>query len=182
MTLEQGGKSYVAEGLFGHETDTQDAEGEATLHAEWGHVTGEAVDRALGPFSGTIMQVPPMFSALHKDGKRLYELARQGVTVSRNSTSWQDRGVTVSRKKIINKTCTLLCCKRLVVLEPLSLSSFVLLLLPVTPNTWEVKLEVGCYGKKEEEKRKGAERQRWSSHGAYIYCEYLYLYLSIYIY
>ena len=69
------------EALLGHETNTQDAEGEATLHGEWGHVTQDAVDAALGQFTGEIMQVPPMFSALHKDGKRLYELARQGITV-----------------------------------------------------------------------------------------------------
>lgn len=77
----QGSKAYRAEALFGHETDTQDAEGEATLHGKWEHVTKEAVQGALGQFVGDILQVPPMFSALHKDGKRLYELARQGVTV-----------------------------------------------------------------------------------------------------
>lgn len=77
----QGGKSYVAEALLGHETNTQDAEGEATLHGEWEHVTNEAVERALGQFVGNITQVPPMFSALQKDGKRLYQLAREGITV-----------------------------------------------------------------------------------------------------
>lgn len=78
----QGSKAYRVEALLGYETNTQDAEGEVTLHGEWGHVTKEAVDEALGQFTGDIMQVPPMFSALHKDGKRLYELARQGITVS----------------------------------------------------------------------------------------------------
>ncbi|CAM9194161.1 unnamed protein product [Ascophyllum nodosum] len=81
----EGGKAYRVEALLGHETNTQDAEGEATLHGEWGHVTQDAVDAALGQFTGEIMQVPPMFSALHKDGKRLYELARQGITVERKA-------------------------------------------------------------------------------------------------
>lgn len=81
----KGGKGYRAEGLLGHETNTQDAEGEATLHGDWEHVTEEAVDGALGQFVGDIMQVPPMFSALHKDGKRLYQLAREGVTVERDA-------------------------------------------------------------------------------------------------
>lgn len=78
---KQGSKGYRAQALLGHETDTQDAEGEATVHGEWGHVRKETVDAALGQFVGDITQVPPMFSALHKDGKRLYELARQGITV-----------------------------------------------------------------------------------------------------
>ncbi|CAM9851583.1 unnamed protein product [Scytosiphon promiscuus] len=81
----KGSKGYRAEALLGHETNTQDAEGEATLHGEWEHVTGEAVDGALGQFVGDIMQVPPMFSALHKDGERLYELARKGITVEREA-------------------------------------------------------------------------------------------------
>lgn len=75
---------------MGHETDTQDAEGGATLHGEWGHVTGEKVDAALGQFVGDITQVPPMFSALHKDGKRLYELARKGITVRKGRGGAQD--------------------------------------------------------------------------------------------
>lgn len=66
---------------MGHETNTLDATGEATVHGEWEHVTNEAIDAALGQFTGDIMQVPPMFSALHKDGQRLYDLARKGVTV-----------------------------------------------------------------------------------------------------
>jgi tRNA pseudouridine55 synthase len=41
------------------------------------------IERALARFVGVIRQVPPMYSALHRDGKRLYELARQGVTVER---------------------------------------------------------------------------------------------------
>ncbi|CAM9888097.1 unnamed protein product [Ectocarpus sp. 4 AP-2014] len=81
----QGGKGYCAEALLGHETNTQDALGEATVHGEWEHVTKEDVDAALGQFTGDIMQVPPMFSALHKDGQRLYELARKGITVEREA-------------------------------------------------------------------------------------------------
>lgn len=72
---------YRVEALLGHETDTQDAEGEPTLHGEWGHVTNGVIDSALGQFTGDIMQVPPMFSALRRDGQRLYKLARQGITV-----------------------------------------------------------------------------------------------------
>eukprot|EP00903_Cladosiphon_okamuranus_P016040 g14810.t1 len=81
----QGSKAYRAEALLGYETDTQDSDGEATVHGEWGHVTAEGVGAALKRFLGDITQVPPMFSALHKDGQRLYELARKGITVEREA-------------------------------------------------------------------------------------------------
>lgn len=85
--INQGSKGYRAEALLGHETDTQDAEGQATVHGEWEHVTNEKVDAALEQFVGDITQVPPMFSALHKDGRRLYELARKGITVRSGAAS-----------------------------------------------------------------------------------------------
>ncbi|CAN0054315.1 unnamed protein product, partial [Discosporangium mesarthrocarpum] len=88
----QGTKGYLAEGLLGSETDTQDRLGEVTETADWSHVTLEALEAALPKFTGEIKQVPPMFSALRKDGKRLYQLAREGKTVEREA-----RTVTVHR-------------------------------------------------------------------------------------
>ena len=70
-------KAYVTEVAFGCATDTQDAQGEPV--AEGGHLPTEADIRAALPrFTGAIMQTPPMFSALKQDGKRLYQLARDG--------------------------------------------------------------------------------------------------------
>ena len=63
-------------------TDTYDAEGTvvATHPVE---VTRDEVEAALDDFKGPILQVPPMYSALKRDGKPLYKLARQGITVER---------------------------------------------------------------------------------------------------
>ena len=82
-------KTYEAEVCFGVTTDTGDAEGEVR---ERRPVTATESDlRAVLPrFTGPITQVPPMYSALKRDGKPLYELARQGVEVER-----QPRAVTI---------------------------------------------------------------------------------------
>ncbi|KAG5189435.1 pseudouridine synthase [Tribonema minus] len=81
----QGAKGYSAVGILGSETDTLDSEGQETEAMEWSHVTRDALMQALEQFRGDIMQVPPMYSALRKDGKRLHELARQGKVVERDA-------------------------------------------------------------------------------------------------
>jgi tRNA pseudouridine55 synthase len=80
--LQAGEKEYLAELRLGVTTDTQDAEGKILLTREVS-VTREQLDAALPNFIGRILQVPPMHSALHVDGKRLYEFAREGVEVER---------------------------------------------------------------------------------------------------
>ena len=73
-------KTYVARLKLGVETDTQDATGQVV--AERTVEVGEAeVRSALPAFVGDIWQVPPMYSALKRDGQRLYKLARRGETV-----------------------------------------------------------------------------------------------------
>ena len=74
-------KTYVACIRLGIETDTQDASG--AVVAERPVSAGEAELRAVLPrFTGEIRQVPPMYSALKRDGKRLYKLARKGESVA----------------------------------------------------------------------------------------------------
>jgi len=73
-------KTYEAEVRLGISTATHDAEGEITGRAEV-QVAREDVLAALGQFVGPIEQVPPMHSAIKHDGKRLYQLARQGVNL-----------------------------------------------------------------------------------------------------
>ena len=75
-------KEYVARVAFGIATDTLDADG-AILSREPMPVSVEEVEGVLSRFTGTIMQVPPMVSALRVDGRRLYELAREGQVVDR---------------------------------------------------------------------------------------------------
>ena len=74
-------KVYVARLKLGVETDTQDATGQVI--AQHTVDAGEAEIRAVLPrFTGNILQVPPMYSALKRDGKRLYQLARKGESVA----------------------------------------------------------------------------------------------------
>ncbi len=81
-------KEYEAVLLLGVETDTQDIGGTVLRTAEV-RAGEEEVQKAIASFAGQYEQVPPMYSALKVQGKRLYELARQGVTVEREARSVQ---------------------------------------------------------------------------------------------
>ena len=74
-------KTYVAGITLGISTDTYDSEGTAIYGKDPSYVTREQIEKLLPAFTGTIMQKPPAFSALKREGKRLYELARAGVEV-----------------------------------------------------------------------------------------------------
>lgn len=76
-------KAYRAEITFGVTTSTQDGFGETLTEQDASHLTRGDVAYALARFHGPIEQVPPMVSAVKVGGKRLYELARQGVEVER---------------------------------------------------------------------------------------------------
>ncbi|MGN0642070.1 MAG: tRNA pseudouridine(55) synthase TruB [Huintestinicola sp.] len=76
-------KVYMAGFQLGISTDTQDITGTVTAEYDCSGITESAVLAALENFRGNIMQLPPMYSAVSVGGKRLYELARQGVTVDR---------------------------------------------------------------------------------------------------
>ncbi|MBO6586291.1 MAG: tRNA pseudouridine(55) synthase TruB [Gracilimonas sp.] len=77
-------KVYTGEITFGKATTTYDAEGEVTEEASWDHITKEKIVAVLDKeFTGTVEQIPPMYSALKYGGKKLYELARKGEEVVR---------------------------------------------------------------------------------------------------
>lgn len=80
--LTSSDKRYVAELVLGKTTDTQDASGNILSESEV-NVSCEDIKRIISEFIGEIEQIPPMFSAIKKDGKKLYELARQGITIER---------------------------------------------------------------------------------------------------
>ena len=82
-----GEKTYQATMKLGASTDTQDSEGQILEEKEWQHVDRAALDEAVASFVGDIDQLPPMYSALKKDGKPLYQLARQGIEVERQLRS-----------------------------------------------------------------------------------------------
>jgi len=94
--LADARKGYRAVVRLGLTTTTDDAAGETleqypvpTLHAAM-------IETALAQFRGAIMQVPPMYSALHHQGQRLYDLARAGKTVER-----PPRPVTIDRLELV---------------------------------------------------------------------------------
>jgi tRNA pseudouridine55 synthase len=68
---------------LGVRTSTGDREGEIVAAGDVEPMSDQALERLLDRFRGEIEQIPPMHSAIHHGGKRLYELARQGVTVAR---------------------------------------------------------------------------------------------------
>lgn len=76
-------KEYVGEMTLGVTTDTEDSMGKPEQEVDASWVTQEHIERALPEFLGDILQIPPMVSAAHYEGKRLYQLAREGKTVDR---------------------------------------------------------------------------------------------------
>lgn len=75
-------KAYRASFRLGLTSDTQDSTGTVLSTAEV-HCSAEDIEKLLPEFTGDIMQIPPMYSAVSVNGKRLYELARQGIEIER---------------------------------------------------------------------------------------------------
>ena len=88
-------KRYAAVARLGVTTSTGDREGEV-LRTRPVQVTAEDVERACAALRGPIRQVPPMYSALKKDGRALYEYAREGVTVERAARDVQIHALTAT--------------------------------------------------------------------------------------
>ena len=94
--LPDTGKEYRAGFRLGFSTDTEDVTGRVLARTE-ARVSAQALAAGLAPFRGEIWQTPPMYSAVQKDGKRLYELARKGLVVER-----EPRRVTISRLELLS--------------------------------------------------------------------------------
>lgn len=92
-------KTYEAELCLGITTDTQDRTGRVLAAAD-SRVTREALLNAADRFTGNLMQIPPMYSAVRVGGKKLYELARQGKEVEREA-----RPVTIRRIELLSYEC-----------------------------------------------------------------------------
>lgn len=90
-------KTYLAGVTLGIQTDSCDTTGTEISRRSASHITQAAVVSVLDRFRGDIMQMPPMFSAVKVDGKRLYKLARQGVEARR-----QPRPVTVHQLELVD--------------------------------------------------------------------------------
>ncbi|HEY0297419.1 MAG TPA: tRNA pseudouridine(55) synthase TruB [Bordetella sp.] len=92
-------KTYLATLQFGEETDSGDLTGIVTARAAEGFagVEEQALRDVLSRFMGKIEQIPPMYSALKRDGKPLYEYARQGIELER-----APRQITIYRNELLS--------------------------------------------------------------------------------
>ena len=81
--LERADKTSVATLKLGQKTDTGDLDGNVILESKIPSLTKEKVEKILASFLGEQEQIPPMYSALKKDGKHLYDYARVGIEIQR---------------------------------------------------------------------------------------------------
>ena len=92
-------KRYQTTVFLGHSTTTGDVEGERLLEKAVPPLTEELIQQVLAQFVGDIQQVPPMYSALKKDGRPLYELARKGIEIEREA-----RPITIEAIQLLSFT------------------------------------------------------------------------------
>ena len=97
-------KTYHAVCQLGIETDTQDISGKILRKCDITGITEASIVYCVGKFKGSIMQVPPMYSALKVNGKKLYELAREGKTVERKPRQVNILSIEVSDINLSNGT------------------------------------------------------------------------------
>lgn len=103
-------KTYQAVLLLGKVTDTQDTTGEV-LQEQPVLCTEEEVRACIEGFVGTIEQIPPMYSALKVNGKKLYELARQGIEVERKGRTVTIERITIDEIALPEIKMTVTCSK-----------------------------------------------------------------------
>ena len=98
----EGDKQYTAMVELGYETTTLDAEGEIVKTMDWKHVTSiDSIRETVVPkFTGKIQQVPPLYSAIRVDGKRLYEIARNGDEMDAQDVEIPMRDVEVYKLEV----------------------------------------------------------------------------------
>ena len=95
--IESGAKAYEFTIALGSRTDTGDAEGTVVEEAPVPVLDSSAIERVLARFRGVQQQVPPMYSALKREGRPLYELARKGIEVERAARTIDVRELTLAR-------------------------------------------------------------------------------------
>ncbi|GBC35895.2 probable tRNA pseudouridine synthase 1 [Rhizophagus irregularis DAOM 181602=DAOM 197198] len=92
-------KTYEAIGILGLATDTYDSEGKIIATGPTKHITKEYISQIISKFTGDIMQVPPLYSALRMEGRRLYEYAREGLSLPKDL---QPRSVRINSLSLLN--------------------------------------------------------------------------------
>ncbi len=105
--LTASDKQYLAEMTLGAITDTQDKSGNILESFEV-NVSEDSIKKAVQSFIGEIEQIPPMYSAIKIDGKKLYELAREGKTVERKPRKVLIKNIEIQNIDLDKNTVTML--------------------------------------------------------------------------
>ena len=113
LSQKFSGEDKVYEGtiLLGTETDSQDMDGNVIRQADWSGVTEPQLREVFASFVGDIEQIPPMVSAVKKDGARLYELARKGQEIEREPKQISIYSIDVTRVALPYADFTVECSK-----------------------------------------------------------------------
>ena len=109
--LEDRSKAYRCRMLLGTCTDTEDTSGKVLSQADWDSVTEEAIRRTAESFVGGYDQVPPMYSALKVNGRKLYEYARAGIEVERKPRPIEISSIEIEKIELPYVTFTVSCGK-----------------------------------------------------------------------
>ncbi len=104
-------KIYEATLLLGTETDSQDMDGTVTAQSDYSNVTAEQIKKVIAGFVGVQQQIPPMVSAVKKDGKKLYELARKGIEIERDAKTITIKSIRIHRIELPFVDITVECTK-----------------------------------------------------------------------
>lgn len=109
--LDESRKEYHAVMRLGEETDTQDLTGQVISRGDWRQLTPDGIDAVARLFVGPISQVPPMFSALKRDGIPLYKLARQGAEVERQPRNIEIFSLILQRTELPDIAFSVVCSR-----------------------------------------------------------------------
>lgn len=109
--FSDGDKGYSATMRLGVTTDSQDADGEVVATADWSELDVADVEVAIQEMSGPIRQVPPMYSALKRNGVPLYKLARKGVEVERQARDIVIHSIRVTDCSLPDVSFDVVCSK-----------------------------------------------------------------------
>lgn len=104
-------KTYRATMLLGVVTDTEDTTGTVLEEKNTDHLTEEAVREAILSFVGDYDQIPPMYSALKVDGKKLYELAREGKVIERKARPVKIHEIVIESMNLPEVVMSVSCSK-----------------------------------------------------------------------
>ncbi|MGV6845774.1 MAG: tRNA pseudouridine(55) synthase TruB [Lutibacter sp.] len=110
-TFQAQTKAYEGTLVLGATTPSFDLETEIDKHFPINHITNELILKTVGKFTGEISQIPPIYSAIKKDGKKLYDLARAGKTTEIKSRSIVIHSFNITKIEKNNVYFTVVCSK-----------------------------------------------------------------------